>query len=199
MYPPMGNEGRSDARQRGTVVASPRANEQVVINVTPDDVYDMVADLPRMGEWSPEVPTRRVEGGATGPAQGAQFRRPQPHRSEATHSAGRVGAVSSWLTAAGSSRSSPRKDAASPPSGATGSSRSKAAAPGSPKGNDVKWLPALGPGSSTVLSTGAESCTTTCATRSLSSRPPPRRPRWPRAGRDPGGRAGRLSPRCRRG
>jgi hypothetical protein len=48
-------------------------SEQTVINVTPDDVYDMVADLPRMGEWSPECQRVEWDRGATGPAQGAQF------------------------------------------------------------------------------------------------------------------------------
>jgi hypothetical protein len=27
-------------------------SEQVVINATPQHVYDLIADLPRMGEWS---------------------------------------------------------------------------------------------------------------------------------------------------
>lgn len=44
-----------------------------VIDATPERVYDLVADLPRMGEWSPEC--QRVEwiDGATGPAEGARF------------------------------------------------------------------------------------------------------------------------------
>ena len=48
-------------------------SEHTVINVTPDDVYDMVADLPRMGEWSPECQRVEWEGGANGPAEGAKF------------------------------------------------------------------------------------------------------------------------------
>ena len=45
----------------------------VVIQATPERVYEMVADLPRMGQWSPEC--QRVEwlDGATGPAEGATF------------------------------------------------------------------------------------------------------------------------------
>ncbi len=48
-------------------------SEQTVIDATPDHIYDMVADLPRMGEWSPEC--QRVEwvDGATGPTKGAKF------------------------------------------------------------------------------------------------------------------------------
>ena len=33
----------------------------------------MVADLPRMGEWSPECQRVEWEGGASGPAAGATF------------------------------------------------------------------------------------------------------------------------------
>jgi hypothetical protein len=46
---------------------------QLVVNSTPERVYDMVADLPRMGEWSPECQHVEWEGGATGPAEGARF------------------------------------------------------------------------------------------------------------------------------
>jgi hypothetical protein len=48
-------------------------SEQMVINATPTHVYVMVADLPRMGEWSPECQRVEWEGGATGPAEGAKF------------------------------------------------------------------------------------------------------------------------------
>ena len=45
----------------------------VVVDAPPERVYNLVADLPRMGEWSPEC--REVEwlDGATGPAAGARF------------------------------------------------------------------------------------------------------------------------------
>lgn len=36
-------------------------------------VYDLVSDLPRMGEWSPECERVTWQGGATGPAVGARF------------------------------------------------------------------------------------------------------------------------------
>ncbi len=45
----------------------------VVIAAPPGRIYALVADLPRMGQWSPEC--RQVEwlGGSTGPAEGARF------------------------------------------------------------------------------------------------------------------------------
>jgi len=48
-------------------------SEETVINTIPERVYAMVADLPRMGEWSPEC--QRVDwlDGAAGPAVGARF------------------------------------------------------------------------------------------------------------------------------
>jgi uncharacterized protein YndB with AHSA1/START domain len=38
-----------------------------------DLVYDLVADLPRMGEWSPECERVTWKGGATSAAAGARF------------------------------------------------------------------------------------------------------------------------------
>ncbi|MGB9111728.1 MAG: SRPBCC family protein [Acidimicrobiales bacterium] len=47
-------------------------SEQIVINDTAERLYGMVADLSRMGEWSPEC--QHVEwDGASGPAEGARF------------------------------------------------------------------------------------------------------------------------------
>jgi hypothetical protein len=48
-------------------------SEQIVINATPERLYEMVADLRRMGEWSPECQSVEWENGATGPAEGARF------------------------------------------------------------------------------------------------------------------------------
>ena len=48
-------------------------SEHVVVNVDREHLYSMVADLPRMGEWSPECQRVEWEGGATGPAEGARF------------------------------------------------------------------------------------------------------------------------------
>jgi hypothetical protein len=44
------------------------------VGAAPADVYAMVADLPRMGEWSPENTGGKWIGGATGPSVGARFR-----------------------------------------------------------------------------------------------------------------------------
>ena len=46
----------------------------VHIDATPDAVYRLVSDLPRMGEWSPENTGGSWSGGATGPAPGVKFR-----------------------------------------------------------------------------------------------------------------------------
>jgi hypothetical protein len=48
--------------------------EQTVrIDASPERVYAMVSDLPRMPEWSPECTAVSWRGGATGPALGARF------------------------------------------------------------------------------------------------------------------------------
>lgn len=43
------------------------------IAAAPRAVYDLVSDLPRMGEWSPECERCVWTGGAAGPAVGAHF------------------------------------------------------------------------------------------------------------------------------
>lgn len=43
------------------------------IDATPEMVYDLVSDVPRTPEWSPEVISCRWLGGATGAAPGARF------------------------------------------------------------------------------------------------------------------------------
>jgi uncharacterized membrane protein len=45
----------------------------VVIDAPAERVYDMVADLTRMGEWSNECACVEWTDGATGPAEGAHF------------------------------------------------------------------------------------------------------------------------------
>jgi len=45
-----------------------------VISATPERVYELVSDLPRMGEWSPENRGGAWIKGATGPAVGAAFK-----------------------------------------------------------------------------------------------------------------------------
>jgi hypothetical protein len=44
------------------------------IAAAPAELYEMVSDLPRMGEWSPENTGGKWLGGATGPTVGARFR-----------------------------------------------------------------------------------------------------------------------------
>ena len=44
------------------------------IAAAPERVYELVSDLPRMGEWSPENTGGKWIKGATGPAVGARFR-----------------------------------------------------------------------------------------------------------------------------
>jgi carbon monoxide dehydrogenase subunit G len=43
------------------------------INASPDAVWTAIADVTRMGDWSPECTSGRWVGGATGPAVGAKF------------------------------------------------------------------------------------------------------------------------------
>lgn len=44
------------------------------IEAPPEAVYDLVADVTRMGDWSPECVACEWVDGATGPAVGARFR-----------------------------------------------------------------------------------------------------------------------------
>ena len=52
------------------------ANTSVTAHIAapPEAVYDLVADLPRMGEWSPECTSVAWRGGATAAAPGVRFR-----------------------------------------------------------------------------------------------------------------------------
>lgn len=50
-----------------------RDSHSVVVDAAPRAVYELVADLPRMGEWSPECSSVDWTDGATGPAEGATF------------------------------------------------------------------------------------------------------------------------------
>jgi Polyketide cyclase / dehydrase and lipid transport len=45
----------------------------VVESATPEQVWGLVSDVSRTGEWSPENTGGRWLGGATGPAEGARF------------------------------------------------------------------------------------------------------------------------------
>jgi uncharacterized protein YndB with AHSA1/START domain len=44
------------------------------IDAPPDRVYDLISDVTRMGQWSPECVRCAWQGDATGPAVGARFR-----------------------------------------------------------------------------------------------------------------------------
>jgi uncharacterized protein YndB with AHSA1/START domain len=48
--------------------------ESIDIGAPPERLYDMVSDLSRMGEWSPENQGGKWVGGATGAAEGAKFK-----------------------------------------------------------------------------------------------------------------------------
>jgi len=49
------------------------ARESLAVVAPAQAVYDLVADLPRMGEWSPECERVVWRGGATSAVHGAQF------------------------------------------------------------------------------------------------------------------------------
>jgi Polyketide cyclase / dehydrase and lipid transport len=49
------------------------------IEAPPEEVYDLVADVTRMGEWSPECQQGEWLNGATGPAVGASFKGKNRH------------------------------------------------------------------------------------------------------------------------
>ena len=51
-----------------------RGEVTVHIDAPPEKVYDVVSDVTRMGEWSPETTTCVWLEGATGPAVGARFK-----------------------------------------------------------------------------------------------------------------------------
>jgi uncharacterized protein YndB with AHSA1/START domain len=60
------------------------------VNAPAETVWQMIADLPRMGEWSPESQGGRWIGGATGPVPGAKFRGSNRHDEKAWSTIARV-------------------------------------------------------------------------------------------------------------
>jgi hypothetical protein len=48
-------------------------SEDVVVQASPEQIYDLITDMPRMGEWSPECASVDWEGGATAAAEGVRF------------------------------------------------------------------------------------------------------------------------------
>lgn len=57
-----------------TVTNRTSGQASLVIAAPPARLWEMVSDLTRMGEWSPEAAGGVWLGGATGPAVGARFR-----------------------------------------------------------------------------------------------------------------------------
>jgi uncharacterized protein YndB with AHSA1/START domain len=51
-----------------------RGEASLRIEAPPEKVYEVVSDVTRMGEWSPETTSAEWMDGATGPAVGARFR-----------------------------------------------------------------------------------------------------------------------------
>lgn len=50
-----------------------RSSASIEVAAPPEAVWDLVAEITRMGEWSPECVRAEWEDGATGPAAGAHF------------------------------------------------------------------------------------------------------------------------------
>jgi len=55
-------------------MAATQVSVSTHIEATAEETFDLVADLPRMGEWSPECTSIAWRGGATAPAVGSRFR-----------------------------------------------------------------------------------------------------------------------------
>lgn len=53
--------------------SSPTASSTVTVATSPEHVYSLVSDLPRMGQWSPENTGGRWIGKQRGPQVGARF------------------------------------------------------------------------------------------------------------------------------
>jgi len=51
-----------------------RGEARLHVNASPEELYEMVADVTRMGEWSPETVRCRWLGEATRPAVGVRFK-----------------------------------------------------------------------------------------------------------------------------
>ena len=54
-------------------MSSTTGSATIVIDRPPAEVWAAVADITRMGEWSPECTAGRWKGDATGPSVGAEF------------------------------------------------------------------------------------------------------------------------------
>ena len=64
--------GKNDSTPEGNEGADVTVEE--VVAAPPQVLYDLVSDVTRMGDWSPETTSCRWLGGTTGPRVGARFR-----------------------------------------------------------------------------------------------------------------------------
>ena len=76
----MGTEIEGDMTHTENVSTKPssrwwlrRDSKSVVIEAPAERIYALVADLPRMGEWSPECRQVQWLEGSSGPAEDARF------------------------------------------------------------------------------------------------------------------------------
>lgn len=66
--------GESQALAPSTIPSmTSTGSATLTVNRSPQDVWAAIADITRMGEWSPECTGGRWKGDATGPAVGAEF------------------------------------------------------------------------------------------------------------------------------
>jgi uncharacterized protein YndB with AHSA1/START domain len=56
------------------MLGAAKGQATVVVDAPPERVYELVSDVTRMGDWSPECKSAMWLEGATGPAVGAKFR-----------------------------------------------------------------------------------------------------------------------------
>ena len=71
---PRRKSSRRDARAYFCGVTFPhRSSASIDVGAPPEIVWGLVADITRMGEWSPECVRAEWEDGATGPEVGAHF------------------------------------------------------------------------------------------------------------------------------
>ena len=125
------------------------------------------ADLPRMGEWSPECRQRRVGRRGQRAGRGRHVRRPQPGRTARLMRWSRHGRVLdrrpgpefAFVTEEGGRESTEWRYRFEPVEGGTRVTESY----------EVQWIP-RGPASSTSRPTAPASCARPCGTRSSSSR-----------------------------
>lgn len=67
-------DARPDAWQTSGMPTAQHGQASIDIGAPSDDVYDLIADITRMGEWSPECYRCEWLDGATSAAVGAKFR-----------------------------------------------------------------------------------------------------------------------------